>query len=74
MKLKFLGTAASEGIPNPFCNCELCTKARHEGGKDVRTRASALIDGVIQIDLSPEWSAQWSAGYSRGPAGRRQCR
>ncbi len=58
MKLKFLGTAASEGIPNPFCNCELCTKARHEGGKDVRTRASALIDGVIQIDLSPEWSAQ----------------
>ncbi len=28
MKIHFLGTAASEGIPNPFCRCEHCQQAR----------------------------------------------
>lgn len=58
MEVRFLGTAASEGIPNPFCDCEICSKARRDGGKDVRTRASVLIDERIQVDMSPEWTYQ----------------
>lgn len=53
-----MGTAASEGIPNPFCNCKVCTYAREHGGANVRTRASAMVDNHILIDMSPEWSAQ----------------
>ena len=60
MQLKFMGTAASEGIPNPFCNCAVCEEARRTGGKNVRTRASAVVDNVLQLDLSPEWSEQLS--------------
>ncbi|MBU3827362.1 MAG: carbon-phosphorus lyase [Candidatus Anaerobiospirillum merdipullorum] len=58
MQVKFMGTAASEGIPNPFCDCAVCTYAREHGGADVRTRASVLVDGHMLIDMSPEWSAQ----------------
>ena len=31
MKIKFLGTGASEGIPDLFCRCAVCEKARKEG-------------------------------------------
>lgn len=58
MEIKFLGTAASEGIPNPFCNCNVCTQSRQLKGKNRRTRASALIDNSILIDMSPEWACQ----------------
>ena len=27
MKLTYLGTAASEGIPAPFCQCPVCQRA-----------------------------------------------
>lgn len=53
-----MGTAGSEGIPNPFCNCRSCTYAREHGGHDVRTRASVMVDGRMMIDMSPEWSYQ----------------
>ncbi len=33
MKLKYLGTAAAEGIPALFCRCEMCAYARKAGGK-----------------------------------------
>lgn len=58
MKLQFLGTAASEGIPNPFCRCEICEKTRREKGKNVRTRSALIIDDVLQIDFAPEFSYQ----------------
>lgn len=58
MQLHFLGTAASEGIPNPYCSCDLCEKTRIIGGKDIRTRSSVIIDDVMQIDISPEYSYQ----------------
>lgn len=54
MKLTFLGTGASEGIPSLFCPCPLCRHAREEGGKDVRHRASALVNQDLLIDLSPD--------------------
>lgn len=58
MKIQFLGTAASEGIPNPFCKCEICEKTRAQKGKDVRTRSSVIIDDLMQIDFAPEFSYQ----------------
>lgn len=51
MKIKYYGTAAAEGIPAIFCECEVCKKARERGGKNVRTRSQAIIDDTILIDL-----------------------
>ena len=53
MKLKYLGTAAAEGIPALFCHCPTCKQARRRGGRDLRTRSQALVDGKILID----WNA-----------------
>ncbi|MBE1445902.1 MBL fold metallo-hydrolase [Paenibacillus sp. OAS669] len=54
MKIHFLGTAAAEGFPNAFCRCEYCVRARQLGGKNIRTRSSAIIDDVIKFDYSPD--------------------
>lgn len=51
MKIQYLGTAAAEGIPAIFCECETCKKTRELGGKNIRTRSQALIDDTILIDL-----------------------
>jgi len=51
MKLQFLGTAAAEGVPALWCNCETCQKARKVGGKAVRTRSQALLDDRLLIDF-----------------------
>lgn len=58
MEVLFLGTAAAEGWPAPFCGCHACREARRRRGKDLRTRAGALIDGVIKIDYGPDVVAQ----------------
>lgn len=54
MKIQYLGTAAAEGLPAVFCKCETCRKAMELGGKDIRTRSQALIDGKLLIDLPPD--------------------
>lgn len=51
MKIKYLGTAAAEGIPAIFCDCEECRLSREKGGKNIRTRSQALIDDKILIDF-----------------------
>lgn len=51
MKLTYLGTAAAEGFPAVFCNCEHCQKARVLGGKNIRTRSQTMINGELLIDL-----------------------
>ena len=51
MKLKFLGTAAAEGVPAVFCNCDNCKRARRLGGKDIRTRSQILIDKDTLFDF-----------------------
>lgn len=51
MKIKYLGTAAAEGMPAIFCECEYCKKAREKGGKNIRTRSQSLIDGRLLIDF-----------------------
>lgn len=51
MKLKYLGTAAAEGVPAIFCDCETCRYVRKHGGKDVRGRSQAIVDNKILIDF-----------------------
>lgn len=54
MKLKYLGTSAAEGIPALFCHCRVCESARHNGGKEMRTRCQSIIDDKILIDFGPD--------------------
>ncbi|MBM7560224.1 MBL fold metallo-hydrolase [Marinitoga litoralis] len=54
MEILFLGTAASEGFPNPFCSCENCQEARAEGRKSIRLRSSILINDEILVDFGPD--------------------
>ena len=54
MKIKFLGTAAAEGCPAVFCNCENCKKAARLGGKDLRTRSQILVNNDLLVDLPPD--------------------
>ena len=58
MKLLFLGTAAAEGWPALFCECEGCRKARQRGGKDIRHRCSYIIDDDTMVDFGPDTYAQ----------------
>ncbi|MBQ8533797.1 MAG: hypothetical protein IJ462_03090 [Clostridia bacterium] len=57
MKIKYLGTAAAEGIPALFCQCETCEKARKTG--IIRSRAQAIIDDCILLDFGPDTSTIW---------------
>jgi len=54
MKIEFYGTAAAEGVPGLFCKCDTCERTRKAGGKNIRTRSQALIDGVLLIDFPPD--------------------
>lgn len=51
MKFTYLGTAAAEGWPAVFCNCDFCNKARKAGGKDIRTRSQAMLGDDVLIDF-----------------------
>ena len=54
MNIRFLGTAAAEGWPAAFCNCQACRKAMQLGGKNIRTRSQTLINGELLIDFPPD--------------------
>lgn len=51
VKLLFFGTAAAEGWPAAFCQCQACIKAREKGGKNIRTRSSVLINNKYLVDF-----------------------
>lgn len=51
MKITYLGTAAAEGFPAIFCNCDYCRMARKLGGKNIRTRSQAIINDDLLIDF-----------------------
>lgn len=59
MKLTFLGTGTSSGVPVIGCNCEVC---KSTDTKNKRTRCSVLIttneNKIILIDISPEFRIQ----------------
>ncbi len=58
MKLTFLGTGTSTGVPTLGCHCQVCTS---RDPRDKRTRPSLMLqfDGrVVVIDTSPDFRAQ----------------
>ena len=58
MKLTFLGTGTSTGVPEVGCKCEVCTS---RDPRDARLRCSALLthEGInILIDCGPDFRAQ----------------
>jgi phosphoribosyl 1,2-cyclic phosphate phosphodiesterase len=66
MRLTFLGTGTSFGVPQIGCDCAVCRSA---DPRDKRTRAGALVevgDAAILIDTPPELRLQLvAAGRSR---------
>lgn len=52
MKLTFLGTAAAEMYPAPFCDCPHCAAARKAGGKNIRANSAALLDDDVLLDMN----------------------
>ena len=52
MEIVLLGTGASDGWPNPFCDCASCTWARSAGV--VRGQTAALVDNTLLLDCGPE--------------------
>jgi phosphoribosyl 1,2-cyclic phosphate phosphodiesterase len=54
MRLIFLGTAAAEGYPAIFCNCENCREARALGGRNLRFRSALLVNDNLLIDFGPD--------------------
>src|ERR1041384_3265199 len=54
MNIRLLGTGSPEGWPVLFCKCETCRKSREIRGKNLRSRSTALIDGVLKIDFPPD--------------------
>ncbi|NEK84559.1 hypothetical protein GCU60_02100 [Blastococcus saxobsidens] len=51
MQVTLLGTGAADGWPNPWCDCPSCADARRRG--ELRRPTSALVDGVLLLDLAP---------------------
>ena len=49
MRVRLLGTGASDGWPNPWCACASCGAARAAGR--VRRQTSALVDGRLLFEL-----------------------
>jgi phosphoribosyl 1,2-cyclic phosphate phosphodiesterase len=66
MRLTFLGTGTSFGVPQIGCDCAVC---RSTDPRDKRTRSGAVLEAegsIILIDTPPELRLQLiSAGFSR---------
>lgn len=54
MNLRFLGTASGTGYPAAWCECAHCRFAREQGGRNLRARSSALLDGDVLLDMNGE--------------------
>lgn len=59
MRLRFLGTGTSHGVPVVGCSCQVCSSA---DPRDSRYRCSVLVEGdhgeVVLIDAGPEFRLQ----------------
>jgi phosphoribosyl 1,2-cyclic phosphate phosphodiesterase len=65
MEILLLGTGGADGIPAFYGNDRVSQYARMHRGKDIRSRSSALVDGVLKIDLGPDTHSQMIAsGHS----------
>lgn len=54
MKIKYWGTAAAEGVPGIFCDCEVCRLARKEKGRKLRARSQLVINDELLVDFGPD--------------------
>ena len=54
MKIRYLGTAAAEGVPAVFCKCGYCENIRKLGASQFRARTQVLIDDCLAIDFPPD--------------------
>lgn len=54
MKICYWGTAAAEGIPAIFCNCDVCKEAREKKDRYIRTRSQLLIDDTLMLDFNAD--------------------
>ncbi len=52
MEIEYLGTAAYEGVPAPYCKCRVCRESFRVGGRAMRSRSQALVDGELLIDFN----------------------
>ncbi len=58
MKITFLGTGTSQGVPVPACKCEVC---RNGNAHDIRLRSSVLVETATEticIDAGPDFRYQ----------------
>ena len=55
---QFYGTSAGEGMPAPFCRCEICTEAREKGIPYARMRSCFRLTDKIMIDLGADAAMQ----------------
>lgn len=58
MKITFLGTGTSQGVPLIACDCDVCTSA---DSRDKRLRSSIMIEseqGTFVIDSGPDFRQQ----------------
>ena len=58
MKVTFLGTGTSQGVPVIACDCEVCLSLDF---RDNRTRSSILIENngnLILIDIGTDFRTQ----------------
>lgn len=56
--ITIMGSAAAEGIPSRFCDCEVCRKARKNGGKDIRMTTAYSLNPRVRIDYGPDTHAE----------------
>ncbi len=54
MKIQFLGTAAAEGIPALYCQCDVCKEANEKRGRFIRSRCQTLINDDLLLDFGPD--------------------
>lgn len=72
MNVTFLGTAAANAFPEPFCQCPNCQHARQLGGPSLRRRSALLVDDDLLIDLGPDVLAAANQ-FGRPLTGVRYC-
>ncbi|MEZ5163919.1 MAG: MBL fold metallo-hydrolase [Fimbriimonadaceae bacterium] len=58
MNIRLLGTGGADGVPALYSDSRVSQYAREHGGKDIRSRTAAIVDGTLKIDLGPDTWAQ----------------
>ncbi|MCW5936491.1 MAG: hypothetical protein KIT11_04200 [Fimbriimonadaceae bacterium] len=54
MVVHLLGTGGADGVPALYSGSRVSQYARQHGGKDVRSRAAAVVDETLKLDFGPD--------------------